>query len=212
MIKRKINTLAKLLAVHAVMLLFQSAAAQENGHHSNGDYVRPAYKVFRSMSAALAQPDSVFILELKGEKLDSFPEGLDKFPNLMVLDLSRNKIRKIPPSIAHLTGLIELNLSSNKLTHLPPEIGSLTSLRKLSLNRNAITNLPAAIGKLQELRVLELWDNELATLPDEMRQLPKLATLELRGILFSDEQQKRFRELLPGVRIYMSPACDCKTN
>ncbi|MBL0341886.1 MAG: hypothetical protein IPP71_13675 [Bacteroidetes bacterium] len=39
-------------------------------------YSRPDFKVFRSLSAALQQPDSVFILELKGKKLTEIPEGV----------------------------------------------------------------------------------------------------------------------------------------
>lgn len=212
MIRKHNKAISILSFIFFGMLFFTMAIAQENEHDSIHGYVRNEYKVYRSMSAALAQPDSVFILELKGQKLTAFPEELDRLSNLVVLDLSKNKIKEIPPSISKLSGLIELNLSSNKLSELPEEIGTLTSLQKLSLNRNVITTLPATIGQLQELQILELWDNELATLPDEIKQLRKLTKLELRGILFSDEQQKHFRDLLPGVKIYMSPACDCKTN
>jgi hypothetical protein len=79
------------------------------------------------------------------------------------------------------------------------------------LNRNVIESLPASIGEMDSLQVLELWDNEIGTLPEEIRNLKHLKVLELRGILFSDEQQKHFQELLPHTRIYMSPSCDCKT-
>jgi Leucine-rich repeat (LRR) protein len=175
-------------------------------------YIRPDHKVFKSLSAALQQPDSVFILELKGKKLKEIPEGVFKLPYLKVLDLSRNKIKEIPVAILQLDSLEELDLSNNKLSSLPHDIGSMIHLKKLALNRNTIEELPVSIGSMQSLEVLELWDNEIGTLPDEMKQLLNLKTLELRGILFSEEDQKHFHELLPNTRIYMSPSCNCKTQ
>ncbi len=174
------------------------------------NYTRPNYKVFRSVSAALQQPDSVFILELKGKKLTEIPEGVYKLPNLLVLDLGRNKIKVLPESISRLQSLEELDLSNNKLTKLPAAIGKLKNLKKLSLNRNVIEELPISIGELSSLEYLELWDNELGTLPDEIKDLENLKVLELRGILFSEDQQQHFQELLPKARIYMSPSCNCK--
>lgn len=173
-------------------------------------YQRPGYRVYRSIFEANTQPDSVQILELKGKKLKTIPADVYKFRNLVVLDLGRNKIKVVPDSIGQLTQLEELDLSGNKIDSLPPSIGKLTNLHKLALNRNVITALPSEIGNLVMLEEIELWDNELRDLPDEIRNLKKLRKLELRGILFTDEQQKRFLELLPNTKIYMSPACDCK--
>jgi hypothetical protein len=189
----------------STVVLEVTVSAQE--YEQVPQYVRPDYKVFKSMRAALAQPDSVFILELRGKKLKSIPEEIFQFKNLLVLDLKKNRIK----TIGQLGNIIELDLSSNKLSKVPKEIGQLTSLRKLVLSRNVITELPPEIGNLTRLEILELWDNELGTLPEEIQQLKQLRVLELRGILFSDEQQKHFRELLPETRIYMSPPCDCKT-
>jgi Leucine-rich repeat (LRR) protein len=186
--------------------------AQDDNNEVAVSYKRPEHKVYKSISAALLQPDSVFILELKGKKLTTVPEEVYRFPNLLVLDLSKNKITELPADISKLKSLEELNLASNKIKSLPSGIGDLKGLKMLSLNRNLITELPASIGNMSSLQVLELWDTELSTLPDEIRNLSNLRTVELRGVLFTDEQQKHFREMLPGVRLYMSPACDCKVN
>lgn len=188
------------------------ATAQDDGNETPADYKRPSHRVYKSLQEALSQPDSVFILDLRGKKLTAFPTEVFRLPNLLVLDLSKNKISELPDEIGKLQSLEELNLASNKLKNLPAAIGDLKNLKLLSLNRNVITELPASIGKMNSLQILELWDNELSTLPDEIRNLTHLRTVELRGILFTDEQQKHFRELLPGVRLYMSPACDCKVN
>lgn len=175
-------------------------------------YSRPSYKVYKSLSAALANPDSVFILDLRGKKLTEFPVEVYKLPHLLVLDLSRNKIKRLPDDIARLESLEELDLSGNKLTELPASIGDFKWLKKLSLNRNTLVTLPPSIGNIATLEYLELWDNELDDLPDEIKNLKKLRILELRGILFSEEQQTRFRELVPNTRVYMSPSCNCKLN
>lgn len=173
-------------------------------------YSRPSYKVYKSLSAALANPDSVFILDLRGKKLTEFPIGVYKLPHLLVLDLSRNKIKTLPADISSMESLEELDLSGNRLSELPASIGDFKWLKKLSLNRNTLVTLPPSIGNIATLEYLELWDNELEDLPDDIKNLKKLRILELRGILFSEEQQTRFRELVPNARVYMSPSCNCK--
>ncbi len=173
-------------------------------------YSRPSYKVYKSVAAALANADSAYILDLSGKKLTQIPPGVYKLPNLLVLDLSRNKIKILPDSIAMLSSLEELDLSNNKLSAVPAAIGSFKWLKKLSLNRNTLSNLPPEIGNLSGLEVLELWDNELEDLPDEIRNLKNLKILELRGILFSEEQHLKFKEMVPGARVFLSPSCNCK--
>ncbi len=173
-------------------------------------YTRPSYKVYKSVAAALANPDSAYILDLSGKKLTQIPPGVYKLPNLLVLDLSRNKIKTLPDSIALLSSLEELDLSNNKLSSVPAAIGSFKWLKKLSLNRNTLTNLPPETGNLAALEILELWDNELVDLPDEIRNLKNLKILELRGILFSEEQHLKFKEMVPGGKVFLSPSCNCK--
>ena len=173
-------------------------------------YERPEARVYKSLALALQQPDSVYILELKGKKLKEIPEGVYKLPYLKVLDLGNNKISMIPEAVLQMDSLEELNLSNNRITILPDSIGKMIHLKKLALNRNTIEVLPSTIGNMESLQVLELWDNEIGTLPEEMKQLKNLKTLELRGILFSDEQHLHFREMLPNTTIYLSPSCNCK--
>lgn len=169
-----------------------------------------AAKTFFSLSEALAQPDSVIKLNLRGKKLKEFPVEIFSFSNLQVLNLSRNKIKEIPAEIIKLKNLQELDMSNNDITQLPTQIGQLKHLAKLKLNKNEITALPAEIGSLLNLEELEMWDNELDTIPDEIRNLMRLKVFELRGILFSDEQQRRIQDLLPQTKIYFSPSCACK--
>ncbi len=166
--------------------------------------------VYRSISAASADPDAVFKLNLSNRKLRQFPPEIFNFKNLRELDISHNKIDSIPERISELQNLQRLVASNNKLTSLPNSIGDLTALTFLGLNRNKIEELPVSIGKLQNLEVLELWDNELYKIPDEISNLKNLKMLELRGILFSEEEAARIDSLLPDTKVMISPPCNCK--
>ena len=167
--------------------------------------------IFRSISEAMSQPENVYRLNLSKSKLDTFPEEILLFKNLVELDLSRNKIEVIPGEIGQFVHLKKLNLANNRLVHLPNEIGQLKELVFLGLNRNELEDLPPSIGQLQNLEVIELWDNELNDIPDGVSELKNLKMIELRGILFSDEQQKRIDSLVvKSAKVYMSPSCNCK--
>jgi Leucine-rich repeat (LRR) protein len=175
-----------------------------------GDRDETVY-IYRSLKEALVQPEKVYRLVLNRARLDTFPPEILQMTNLQELDLSKNKMEEIPPGIGKLIHLKRLNLSNNKLVHLPEEIGQLKELEFLGLNRNELEDLPATIGELSNLEVLELWDNELNSIPDEISQLGNLRLLELRGILFSEEEQRRIDSLVvKSAKIHMSPSCNCK--
>lgn len=167
--------------------------------------------IYRSLKEASANPDKVFRLFLVKQKLDSFPEIIFSFKNLRELNLSKNRIKELPDNFGQLKNLRRLNLANNKLVHLPQSIGELKALVFLGLNRNVIEKLPATIGNLQNLEVLELWDNELDDVPNEIANLQNLKVLELRGILFTDEEQKHIDSLVTkSAKLHMSPSCNCK--
>jgi Leucine-rich repeat (LRR) protein len=167
--------------------------------------------IYRSVSEAMVNPARVFRLFLVKQKLDSVPVEIFSFTNLRELNMSKNKIEEIPAAIGTLINLQRIDFSNNELVHLPQEIGLLKNLVYLNLNRNVIEDLPPTIGMLENLEVLELWDNELRDVPDEIEQLHNLKLLELRGILFTEEQQKRIDSLVvKSAKLQMSPACACK--
>jgi Leucine-rich repeat (LRR) protein len=167
--------------------------------------------IFRSLKEALLNPEKVYRLHLSKMKLDTFPPEILLCTNLTELDLSRNKLEEIPSEIGKLINLKRLKLSNNNLVHLPQEIGQLKKLEYLGLNRNILEDLPPTIGNLSNLEVLELWDNELEVIPDEISQLGNLKFLELRGILFTDEEQRRIDSLVvKSAKIHISPSCNCK--
>ncbi len=166
-------------------------------------------EVFFTLESAMKNPDSVFVLILKRERLKEFPMEIFEFVNLEELDLSKNKIETIPKEISGLKNLQIFNISKNKLTRIPPEIGSLTKLKELIIFQNEIPFLPPEIGLLTDLEFLDLWGNEIGRLPVEISRLRKLATLDLRVIEINDDEQKTMKDLLPNTKIHFSRSCNC---
>ena len=136
-------------------------------------------KIYRSLTEALAEPEQVYRLSLRN-----------------------NRIRSLPKEISRLTNLRELDISGSLLTSLPEEIGELRELRVITGNASRLTSLPAALGRLPKLRMINvgycrldalpselagstsLWellagDNRLTELPDSYRHLDNLFRLHI---------------------------------
>ena len=166
-------------------------------------------KTFFSIQDAMLHPDSVYKLTLTKKKLKEVPKEVFQFKNLQILNLSKNSLKEIPSQIEQLKNLQYFNASHNNLKRIPPQIGSLENLVHINFNRNLIEAIPPEIGNLKNLEIFEMWDNELDTIPEEIKMLYNLRILELRGILFSEDDQRYVKKLLPNCRVYFSPSCAC---
>lgn len=166
-------------------------------------------QTFYSLQSALTNPNQVYKLKLRNEKLTVFPEEIFLFKNLRELDLSKNKIREIPPEIVKLTRLELLDLSKNQIEAFIREICFLPELKVLRMSRNNLISIPSEIENLHALEVLDLWDNDLTGFPESLSKLEKLKVFDLRGILINSKEQKRIEEILPDTKIYFSPSCNC---
>ena len=142
---------------------------------------------YKDMDSALANPDSVFQLQLKRKGLNAFPSELSQFPNLQKLDLSKNEIIAFPDSLNHIINLTFLDLSRNK-----------------------IASIPASISQLISLEHLDLWHNDVDVLPYQISELPNLNYLDIRGVSMSHGDYGKYKELMKGVDLYMSEPCDCQ--
>lgn len=70
--------------------------------------------------------------------LESFPEFVPRFVNLVHLEIRSTSISCLPPAIGQLSSLTRLLLIGNKLTKIPNEIGNLKRLYELDLNHNLL--------------------------------------------------------------------------
>ena len=142
---------------------------------------------YKDIDLALANPDSVFQLQLKRKGLNIFPSELSQFPNLQKLDLSKNKIVAFPDSLKNLINLTFLDLSRNK-----------------------IASIPTSISQLISLEHLDLWHNNVDVLPYQISELPNLNYLDIRGVSMSHGDYGKYKELMKGVDFYISAPCDCQ--
>lgn len=167
---------------------------------------------YKSLEAAMRNPDSVYKLTLRRERLKEFPKEVYQFPNLQELDLSANKIKEIPTDIGKLQKLQKLDLSKNKIEAVPKEFGELGNLWSLVISQNYISSLPPEFAKLQKLKYLDMWSNEIDEFPEEMAKMKNLMWIDLRTINIWDEKQQAIKDLLPHAHIYFSPSCNCGTQ
>jgi Leucine-rich repeat (LRR) protein len=166
--------------------------------------------VYTSLSEALQHPEMVIRLELKKQKLKTFPKEIFEFKNLQYLDLSKNQLKELPDSIYLIKNLQCLNVAHNKLGSLPKEIGKCSNLIYINANNNDLYGLPPQIGNLEKLHTLDLWSNDLADFPEALSNLKELHILDVRAILISDDNLKLLKKWLPNTTIFSSPACNCK--
>lgn len=165
--------------------------------------------LYISLEEALAvHPDSVFRLDLSGNRLETVPKEILRFKNLRELDLSKNKLVDLPDEM-NFPALEILNLTRNKFEVFPEEICKQVRLKQLFFGRNEITVLPDCIGDLKELLILDLWLNFLTDLPSSLMKLEQLKILDVRGMNFSDEFQGAWTNRLSWVKIEFDKSCDC---
>lgn len=112
--------------------------------------------------------DSLEVLNLGGNNLESLPDSMIKLQKLRVLFFAQNKFKSIPIILGKLYSLFMLSFKSNQIEYIDHESLSPT-ICWLILTDNKISQLPHSIGLLKGLRKLMLAGNELTSLPDDMK-------------------------------------------
>lgn len=120
------------------------------------------------------------ILFCSGNRFTRLPAVLGRMPNLRLIGFRGNRIAEIPPE-ALAVGLEWLILTDNRLAELPDAIGACIALRKCALAGNRLRALPAAMAGCTALELLRASANELVELPDWLAELPRLAWVALGG-------------------------------
>ena len=178
------------------------------------DTLGNAYLVSRKLEDK-PSPD-IQALDLSGQKLDTFPMEVLKYPNLRVLHIrgygtALNKFVSLPNELTQLKALRYLFLSYGRLSALPNNIGQLQSLKYLDLRGNQLTQLPESFGQLKNLEKLDLAFSKLSKLPQNFGQLQKLVHLDLKSNQLSElpdsfvQLQKLQELILYGNRLTQLP-------
>jgi hypothetical protein len=147
--------------------------------------------------------DTLEVLNLSGNQLDSLPHDLPRLHRLKVIFCSDNPFTRLPgvlgdcaalqvvgfkacrisdvPGAALPPALRWLILTDNAITGLPPELGRRPALQKLMLAGNRLHDLPPGLADAQRLELLRLSANQFPQLPGWLTELPRLSWLALSG-------------------------------
>lgn len=147
--------------------------------------------------------DTLEILNLSGNALESLPDDLDRLTRLRVIFCSDNLFEEVPdvlgrcpslemigfkanrisrfPADAIPAALRWLILTDNRLEKLPEQLGACSRLQKLMLAGNRLRNLPDAMACCRNLELLRISANRFEQLPDWLASLPRLAWLAFSG-------------------------------
>lgn len=142
--------------------------------------------------------DSLQVLNLSGNALDSLPHDLHRLHRLEVLFGSDNRFNELPACIGQCQRLRIVGFKANRIQHVPAEalppalrwliltdnwieslsdeLGKRTQLQKLMLAGNRLTRLPD-LSACHQLELLRISANRLTSLPHWLLNLPALAWL-----------------------------------
>lgn len=147
--------------------------------------------------------DTLEVLNLTGNRLQSLPDDFAKLQKLRILFCSENRFAHLPEVIgacpqlsmvgfkanaietvadkALPSALRWLILTDNRIEVLPSSLGRCTRLQKLMLSGNRLRTLPASMAQCENLEMIRLAANEFDDLPAWLLALPRLAWLALAG-------------------------------
>eukprot|EP01105_Mastigella_eilhardi_P008567 TRINITY_DN2075_c0_g1_i1.p1 TRINITY_DN2075_c0_g1~~TRINITY_DN2075_c0_g1_i1.p1 ORF type:complete len:817 (+),score=187.21 TRINITY_DN2075_c0_g1_i1:306-2453(+) len=128
-------------------------------------------------------PESMSVLTIFGNNIQSLPASVKQLVNLRQLDLHSNSLSCLPAEIGELTQLRVLDVCFNKLASLPKELGRLSLLQSLNVSFNRLQTVPDTVASLTSLSCIHLGFNALRALPD-MHGLTNLMELHLSGNRF----------------------------
>lgn len=163
--------------------------------------------------------DSLEILDLSGNQLDTLPDELPRLHRLRVLFCSNNRFQVLPPVLGQCPQLDMVGfksnqihtvpaaalpprlrwliLTDNRLETLPDELGRRPRLQKLALAGNRLRALPDTLAQCRQLELLRVSANQLPALPAWLPGLPRLAWLAHGGNPFSLGAEAAAREQAP---------------
>jgi hypothetical protein len=152
--------------------------------------------------------DSLEILDLSGNALDSLPDDLHRLHRLRVLFCSDNRFTALPEALGRCQrlemvafkanrvaqvppaslppGLRWLILTDNRIESLPDELGRRPRLQKLMLAGNRLTALPDSMAACRALELVRISANRFEALPDWLPALPRLAWIAFAGNPFDE--------------------------
>ncbi|MES2683254.1 MAG: leucine-rich repeat-containing protein kinase family protein [Pseudomonadota bacterium] len=126
----------------------------------------------------LTLADTLEVLDLSGNALDTLPDELAQLHRLRIIFCSNNRFTRLPDLLGRCAALSMVGFKANRIVEVPA--ASLPAqLRWLILTDNAVEALPAEIGHCAQLQKLMLAGNRLRELPESLRHCHRLELLRL---------------------------------
>ncbi|MFQ1656112.1 leucine-rich repeat-containing protein kinase family protein [Aeromonas veronii] len=161
----------------------------------------------------LSLKETLEVLDLTGNQLNSLPDELAGFGKLRIIFCSENRFTELPevlgrcPALTMVgfkanqidtvsakalpAGLRWLILTDNAIEHLPDELGQCDALQKLMLAGNRLRELPASLANCRKLELLRIAANRIERFPGWLLLLPRLSWLAYSGNPFSEGVEAR---------------------
>ncbi|MBC3374407.1 protein kinase [Pseudomonas sp. SWRI92] len=147
--------------------------------------------------------DSLEILDLSGNQLDTLPDDLHRLTRLRILFCSDNRFTELPECLGRCSALTMIGFKANRIeraagaalppllrwliltdnciSRLPDELGHRPHLQKLMLAGNRLRQLPGSLAQCQRLELLRIAANQLDELPSWLLRMPSLSWLAYAG-------------------------------
>jgi hypothetical protein len=161
--------------------------------------------------------DSLEILDLSNNHLQSLPDEFECLQNLKIVFLSNNEFEELPVVLSRCPQLSMVGFKSNRIktiaadalppsvrwliltdnqiAQLPASFGQLSQLQKLMLAGNQLRSLPDAMAACHNLELIRISANQLTNLPEWLFTLPRLSWLAYSGNPFCCERPLKPRSL-----------------
>ncbi len=123
--------------------------------------------------------DTLEILDLSGNALNSLPNDLVKLHKLRILFCSSNQFTNLPEALGNCQSLSMIGFKANQISHIAESAIPTQKLRWLILTDNALSKLPDSVGDCQQMQKLMLAGNQLSTLPETLANCKKLELLRI---------------------------------
>ncbi len=166
------------------------------------------------------QANTLEILDLSGNVLDSLPDDFDRLHRLKVLFCSDNPFTEVPEVLGRCPALEMVGFKANRIAKLgaqalpprlrwliltdnaleavPESLGRCTRLQKLMLAGNRLHRWPSSLAACTSLELLRLSANAFEqvddALPAWLLQLPRLSWLAYAANPFSERWQAQQQE------------------
>lgn len=144
-----------------------------------------------SLPDDLSKLHKLRIIFCSSNRFTHLPEVLGKCQNLSMIGFKANKIQTCADSAIPTSNLRWLILTDNALTKLPDTVGNCKNMQKLMLAGNQLSELPESLANCGKLELLRISANRFESLPEWLFALPKLSWLAYAGNPFSDRIEKQ---------------------